>query len=58
MANETMISIREDEYKRLLSAEVRINIFKDFVNKSQYGIAHEDCAKFLGFSIEDEDKNG
>lgn len=47
------ISITVEEYKRLLEAEIRINVFSDFVKKEKYNISREECGHYLGFEVED-----
>lgn len=48
---EKMINITVEEYKKLLEASVRINVFADYVNSSKYSIDREDCGKFFGFEV-------
>lgn len=48
---EKIIAISVEEYKKLLEASVRIGAFADFVNGSKYSIDREDCGKFLGFEV-------
>lgn len=48
---ERNITIPVEEYKKLLEASVRINLFADFVNQSKYSIDREDCGRFLGFEV-------
>lgn len=52
--NETITILTED-YKKLLEMSVRISIFSDFVNNTNYSIDREDCGRFLGFEIKDKE---
>lgn len=51
---EEMISISVREYKKLLEASIRIEVFSDFVSKSKYSIDPEDCGRYLGFKVKGE----
>lgn len=48
------ITISVEEYKRLLEAQVRINVFSVYVNNERYNIERKECAAFLGFDLEKE----
>jgi len=48
---ERNITITMEEYKKLLEASVRIDVFAEFVNGSKYSIDREDCGRFLGFEV-------
>lgn len=48
------ITIPMEEYKKLLEAQVRINVFLAYVNNEQYNISREMCASFLGFDLEEK----
>ena len=50
-----VIAITTKEYKKLVEAQVRINLFADFVNKERYTIGRDDCSRYLGFELEDEE---
>lgn len=45
------ITITTEEYKKLMEAFVRIKIFTDFVNCSEYSIDRKDCGTILGFKV-------
>lgn len=45
------ITITMEEYKELIAAKVRIEVFADFVNRSKYSPEREECGKFLGFEV-------
>lgn len=51
--NETIV-IPIEEYKKLLEASVRIEVFKGFVNTEKY-VNKEDCNRILGFKVEDKE---
>lgn len=53
---ETTITTKE--YKELIEAQTRINIFADYVKASEYRIERKECARFLGFEIQEEDSDG
>lgn len=48
---EKTITIPVEEYKKLLAASVKIDIFSNFVKGSKYSIDREDCEKFFGFKV-------
>ncbi len=52
---EGRIYIPAEEYKKLLEAFVRVEVFADFVNRSKYAIDREACGKFLGFEIKKQE---
>lgn len=45
------VTISAEEYKKLLGASVRIDVFADFVNAEKYSISRENCGQFLGFKV-------
>lgn len=57
------ITITTKEYKELVEAAVKVDVasvrieaFADFVNSEKYSIDREDCGRYLGFEvIEEED---
>ena len=51
-----VVAISTKEYKKMAEAQVRIDIFSDFVNKESYSISRADCARYLGFGLEEEEK--
>lgn len=51
---ENMISIPMEEYKKLIESSVRVEIFADFVNSTNYGVGRDECASYLGFKIKEE----
>lgn len=50
------IVISVEEYKKLIEMEVRVNIFKDYVNGEKYSISRETCASMLGFELEEREE--
>ena len=48
---ENTIAITIEEYKQLLAATVRINVFADYVKREKYSIDREKCGQFLGFEV-------
>lgn len=48
---ERNITITMEEYKKLLEASVRVSVFSDYVNQSNYSIDREDCGRLLGFEV-------
>lgn len=51
-----VVTISTKEYKKLAEAQIRIDIFADFVNKERYNISKEECARYLGFELEKEEE--
>lgn len=51
---EKMVTITVEEYKNLLTAAIRIDIFSYFVNESKYSIDREDCGRYLGFEVKEK----
>lgn len=49
-----MVKIPIIEYKRLLEASARVQIFSAFVNSEKY-ITQEECRKFLGIEVPDNE---
>lgn len=45
------IAISVEEYKKLLEASVRIEVFSDFVKRSDYSVSKEECERHLGIGI-------
>lgn len=59
IANSTeQITISVEEYKKLLKTQVATEAFIDFVKASKYAPHKEDCARFLGFEIQEENNAG
>lgn len=52
---ERNITIPVEEYKKLLTASVRVSVFSNYVNQSKYSIDREDCGRFLGFEVVKEE---
>lgn len=52
---EKTITIPVKEYKKMLEASVRIDVFANYVNQSKYSIDQEDCGRFLGFEVVKEE---
>lgn len=52
--NINLITIPIEEYKKLIEVQMRVNIFAEHVKASDYRIEKEDCARFLGFQLQDE----
>lgn len=48
---EKMITIPVEEYKKMLTTSVRVELFADYVNGEKYSISRKDCGKFLGFKV-------
>lgn len=46
------VTISTEEYKNLLKAQARIEVFADFVNTERYSVSRGMCAKLLGFELE------
>ena len=51
-----VIAITTKEYKELIEAKVRIDVFSDFVISERYSIPREACARYLGFEVEEEEE--
>lgn len=49
------VTITMEEYKLLLEASVRIQVFADYVNREKYSIDREVCGRFLGFEVEEKE---
>lgn len=49
------ITISIEEYKRLLEASIRIDIFADYVNNQKYSIEREKCGGYLGFNVKNKE---
>jgi hypothetical protein len=49
---EFIISVKE--YKELLAAKVRIEVFAEHVNNSKFSIEREECARYLNFTLKKE----
>ena len=47
------ITISTKEYKELVEARTRIDIFSNYVNSQKYTVGRETCAVFLGFELEE-----
>ncbi|MEZ3506868.1 MAG: hypothetical protein K1W10_08000 [Lachnospiraceae bacterium] len=45
------VTIPFEEYKKLVEAQVRVEVFAEYVNREQYSIEREKCAGFLGFKL-------
>ena len=45
------ITISTTEYKELIEAQIRIEVFSDYVRSSEYRIDREDCARYLNFKL-------
>lgn len=54
MPEETMITIPVSEFKELLAIYIRLSIFEEYVNKTNY-ISKEDCIQYLGFEVSKHD---
>lgn len=52
---EKMVTIPAEEYRNLLEGFIRIKVFAEFVNSERYSIEKKDCARFLGFNIDDKE---
>lgn len=52
--NET-ITISTEDYKKFLEMSVRISIFADFVNRTNYSVDREDCGRYLGFEVDEKE---
>lgn len=50
------ITISVEEYKQLLKTWVATQVFSDFVKSSKYAPDREDCARFLGFALENKEE--
>lgn len=53
MENNT-VTISTSEYVRLLERSIRVDIFAQYVNKSQYSIDREKCGDYLGFEVKED----
>ncbi len=51
------VTITVMEYKKLLEAKIRINIFAEAVNHSSYSMGREECANYLGFELEEKEED-
>ena len=49
------ITIPVEEYKELLEASVRLEIFAGYVSNERFNISREDCSKYLGFELEKQE---
>lgn len=47
------ITIPVGEYKELLEASVRVDIFANFVNSEKYSINRKECGNYLGFEVKE-----
>lgn len=45
------VTISTKEYKQLVEAQARINIFADYVNSEKYSVGKRECAVILGFEL-------
>lgn len=54
---EGFVKISLEEYRNLLDAQSRIDVFAEYVNKEKYSIEREKCATMLGFGLK-EDEGG
>lgn len=45
------IKISTTEYKELIEAQIRIDLFSDYVRASEFRIDREVCARFLNFEL-------
>ena len=52
------VTISTDEYKNLIKAQARVEVFAEYVNNEKYSISRVECAKFLGFELVKEDDAG
>lgn len=50
------ITISTKEYKKLVEAQVRINLFAEYVKTESYSIGRKKCAAMLGFELKDEEE--
>lgn len=46
------VTISSREYRKLIESWVRISVFADYVRSKMYCVEREECARFLGFSLE------
>ncbi len=53
---ERNITIPVEEYKKLLAASVRIDVFAEFVNEEEYSISRKACARYLGFELKNPEE--
>ena len=51
------VTISTTEYRNLLEAQARIEIFSQFVRRTRYSISKEECAYHLGFELENQDED-
>lgn len=52
------ITISTEEYKNLIKVWAATEAFVCFVKSSKYSIDKEDCARFLGFELPEENNAG
>lgn len=53
-----VVAVSAKEYKKLVEAQVRIEIFADYVRAEKYSIGRENCAALLGFELEEDEDAG
>lgn len=46
------ITVSMEEYKDLVKAKTRIEIFAEYIKKEGYSVTTERCAQFLGVELE------
>lgn len=49
------ITISIEEYKKLVRLEVRVEEFANHVNREEWRIDRETCARMLGFELENKE---
>lgn len=49
------ITISLEEYKKMVELQVRANMFAEHVKACKYSIDKDDCARFLGFKLQEEE---
>lgn len=49
------INISIKEYRRLLEAEIRLNILAEYARKEKYSINKQECAALLGVDLGGDD---
>lgn len=51
---EGFVKISLEEYRELLDAQSRIDVFAEYVNNAKDNIRRENCSTILGFYLEEK----
>lgn len=53
---EGFVKISLEEYRDLLDAQSRIDVFAEYVNNERYSIEREKCSMILGFYLGEKEE--